>query len=54
MILQIKVHGKLLSLRYDLTVSTHVHNTRMYTCTIIYYTVVVIVCYINVNPLFSK
>ena len=39
--------GELLSLRYDLTVSIHVHNTKMYTCTctIIYYTVVIVVLY---------
>ena len=48
MILQIKVHGELQLLCYDQTVSTHVHNTKMYRCTIIYYTVV-IVCYIIVN-----
>ena len=33
MILQIKVHGELQSLHYDITVGTHVHlhNTKMYT-----------------------
>ena len=37
----------ILLLCYDLTVSIHVHNTKMYTCTctIIYYTVVIVVLY---------
>ena len=45
--------GELLSLHYYLTVSTHLHNTKMYTCTILYYTVVVVVLYYR-ESLFSE